>query len=121
MAIVVTQSAHDVRPNPCGILVEDGIGICWNGKPGSGLHFRLQLAWAPSGISDIGAKGLASLTSSQNTINEVRIPAETDPVENMMGILRELIQSIQHHDLVRLHRPSREENMPLPFEDRYLW
>ena len=41
MAIVVTQSAHNVRPDTRGILVEHDIGICRKGNPGTGLHFGL--------------------------------------------------------------------------------
>ena len=39
MPKVVAKGAHYVRPDTCGILVEDSVGICRNGKPGSGLHF----------------------------------------------------------------------------------
>ena len=56
MAIVVTQGAHDVGPDTGGIFVEDGIGICRNGKPRAGLHFRLQLPWAPARIPEISAE-----------------------------------------------------------------
>jgi len=114
VAIVVTQLAHDVRPDTCGIFVEDGIRICWNGKPGSVCNSDSKLPWPPSGISNIGAKGLAPLTGSQNTIDEVCIPAETNPIEDMMRILWKLIQSIQHHDLVCLHRPPEKRTCCWP-------
>src|SRR5262245_17135578 len=39
----------------------------------------------------------------------------------MMGILGQLIQTIEQNHLVRLHRPSGEEDVLLTFEDRYLW
>src|SRR5438128_2483900 len=82
VTIVVTHRTHDVRPDTCRILVEYRFGICRNGKPGACLHFRFQLPRAPSGISDIGAKGFAPGTGSQNAIDKLRIPTETDSVED---------------------------------------
>jgi hypothetical protein len=53
-------------------------------------------------------------------IDQRHVAAETDSVEHMVRIIRQLFESIQQHDLIRLDRSALKQDMPLTFEHRHL-
>jgi hypothetical protein len=60
------------------------------------------------------------MSGCENLIYQFHIPAQTDAVKDVVGIIRQLIQSVQQHDLIGLHGPTGKQDMTLSFQHRHL-
>ena len=120
VAIILIERLEDIGPDAGRIFVKDQAGVRRNCDPGPDLHFGLQLAGTPACIAEIGTKCVPPRVARQDLIDQRHITSEADAVEYVVGIIRQVLEPIEHHDLICLDRPALEEDVSLTLEDRYL-
>src|SRR5262249_18197163 len=120
VTIILIERLEDIGPDAGRIFVKDQAGVRRNCDPGPDLHFGLQLSGTPACVAEIGTKRVPPWAAQQDLTTYRNIPSEAAPVKHVVEIIRQLLEPIKHHDLIRLNRPALEEDVSLTLEHRYL-
>src|SRR5690606_29583337 len=85
--------------------MEDDVAVGRQGQPGIGSNLCLELAFAPSGISQGNQIFLRSTTLSQ-CLDDIPRGRQVDARRNLEGGLPLLLAGVQHEAALNLYRPS---------------